>query len=132
MDAPLLGLLGPLVDASAPVTSIATVQVSLAKRGLSMQGDAETLRSRLAAAEASAQLADEDVILCTTAERAALVAAAAKALDLPYVPFRVLLAEGRIAYGGEKTGTPTAHLRMQPVWVSAAGEMPQLNPMPCI
>lgn len=123
VDAPLLGLLGPQDDAAAPIASIAAVHLALAMRGLSTQGDAETLRSRLAAAEASAQLADEDVILCTTAERAALVAATAKALELPYVPFRVLLAEGRIAYGGEMTGTPTAHLRMQPVWVSAVGEM---------
>ena len=41
-----------------------------------------------------------DVIICTTTERAKVVAAAAKSLNPPYVIFSVVFAEGKIAYGG--------------------------------
>jgi multidrug efflux pump subunit AcrB len=57
-------------------------------------------------------------MVTTTEERARVVAEAAKALGLPYVRFRAVFAEGRLSYGGEMSGTPSAKLRMGPVWVT--------------
>ncbi len=47
-----------------------------------------------------------------------MVAEAAKQVGLPYVRFSAVFAEGTIAYGGEMTGTPSATLRLQPVFVT--------------
>lgn len=63
-------------------------------------------------------LADEAIIICTTDERTTVVAEAAKALNVPYVRFTALFAEGRLSYGGEMFMTPPAYLPMQPVWVT--------------
>jgi hypothetical protein len=37
---------------------------------------------------------------------------------LSYVPFKVVFAEGSLAYGGGMTGTPTKVLKMMPLWCS--------------
>ncbi len=47
-----------------------------------------------------------------------MVAEAAKSAGLPYARFSAVYAESQIGYGGEMTGTPSANLRMQPVWVT--------------
>ncbi len=47
-----------------------------------------------------------------------MLAEAAKTMGMPYVKFDVLFAEGAVMYGGEMTGTPQAHLAMQPVWAT--------------
>jgi hypothetical protein len=64
-------------------------------------------------------LADADIIVCTSAERALVVADAAKRLGQPYVRFRVLFVEGTITYGGDLAcDLEPKTLKMQPVWAS--------------
>jgi len=66
-------------------------------------------------------LADADIIVCTSSERALVVAEAAKRLGLPYVRFRLLFVEGTIAYAGDiaySESGATKTLKMQPVWAS--------------
>jgi hypothetical protein len=43
-------------------------------------------------------LVDEEVVVCTTEERTAVVAELAKQLGLPYVPLVIMLAEGELEY----------------------------------
>lgn len=38
--------------------------------------------------------------------------------NLSYVPFKMLLVEGSLSYGGEMSGTPTTHIKMMPCMVS--------------
>ena len=59
-----------------------------------------------------------DVLICASHEHARVVSAMARALELPYVPFRVWFAEGKNAYGGEMEGEPDMKFAMLPVWFS--------------
>jgi hypothetical protein len=77
-------------------------------------------RSRRRGKTPKPPLADEAIIVCTTEERARVVAEAAKRLELPYVRFHCLFAEGRIAHDDPDGGVSDqkGYLPMQPVWVT--------------
>jgi hypothetical protein len=59
------------------------------------------------------ELSDADIIICTTEDRALVVADVAKQLSLPYIKFSVIFVEGRVSSDGD-----TEALIMQPVWAS--------------
>ena len=58
------------------------------------------------------------VIVCASREDAFVVAAAAKTLGLPYIPFQMWFVEGVTAYGGEMADVPEEYYSMLPVWCS--------------
>jgi hypothetical protein len=59
-----------------------------------------------------------DVIVCSTPYRTQVVASLARKLRLPYVPFRVILVEGALQFGGGMIDVPAMHITMRPVWAS--------------
>ena len=71
-----------------------------------------------AKAKANEPLGSPDLIICTTEERTAIVAEAAKELRLPYVRFDAVFVEGTIVYGGEMSDNEPEGVIMQPCWVS--------------
>lgn len=83
--------------------------------GVGLDGD---LQPPLPGPPPAFPLADEAVIICTTEERAMVMAETAKVLRLPYARFSAIFAEGTMVYGGEMALTPPDHLPMQPVWVT--------------
>ncbi len=61
-------------------------------------------------------------LLQSAVTHALQVAAHAKALGLPYVPFRIILCEGRQAHNGDsELAGQEQILRNVPVWVSLGG-----------
>jgi len=61
---------------------------------------------------------DEAVILCTSEERMRVVGELARSLDLPYVPFTLVYAEGSLEFGGDAMDPGVGALEMEPVWAS--------------
>jgi hypothetical protein len=61
----------------------------------------------------------DDVIICNDEQRTQIVAAAAKKMGLPYIPFRAVFVEGSILFWGDGLiGTPPAPVAMLPTWLS--------------
>ena len=60
----------------------------------------------------------EHMIVCESRERALQVMRTARALGLPYVPFRILFAEGTAEYGGEMCDEEDSRIPMSPVHVT--------------
>ena len=61
---------------------------------------------------------DNHMIICESRERALLVSRMARALGLPYVPFRILFAEGTASYGGEMDSYEDTKIPMSPIHVT--------------
>jgi hypothetical protein len=66
------------------------------------------------------KLFDDQIIICENSEKFDHVCSLVKDsdLELQYLPFRIIFAEGSLNYGGEMTGTPTQLVNMTPVWFS--------------
>jgi hypothetical protein len=79
--------------------------------------DACEAHATAAAAAIAPPLATPDLIICTTEERTAIMAAAAKELHLPYVRFDAVFIEGSMVYNYECERQP-AGIILQPAWVS--------------
>ena len=62
---------------------------------------------------------NDDVICCDSEARTKAVALVAARLGMPYVPFRMVFAEGTMAVGGEASfDKPFTTVEVQPVWTS--------------
>ena len=62
---------------------------------------------------------NDDVICCDSEARTKAVALVAARLGLPYVPFRMVFAEGTMAVGGDAgCRNPFTTVEVQPVWIS--------------
>jgi hypothetical protein len=61
---------------------------------------------------------DKSIILCTSEERMRVVSELARTLDLPYVPFTLVFAEGSLEFGGDALDPGEGALEMEPVWAS--------------
>lgn len=59
----------------------------------------------------------DPIILLPSEEQAQHVLDVVKHGNLPYINFKMILAEGALSYGGEMTGTPQLPLNMTPMWV---------------
>ena len=79
--------------------------------------DACDAHTTAAAAGIAPPLATPDLIICTTDERTAIMATAAKELHLPYVRFDAVFIEGSMVYNYECERQP-AGIILQPAWVS--------------
>ncbi|AYV81372.1 MAG: hypothetical protein Harvfovirus30_4 [Harvfovirus sp.] len=60
----------------------------------------------------------DKIIFCPTPELALHINETIKVAHLPYINFKMILAEGSLSYGGEMSGTPTTSLNMTPMWVT--------------
>ena len=128
----LVDLAGPatpdevLADDSQVASALAAPELTRNNSGLSVDGidaSVEPVTSALNRAAASSiskeiPTAVGDVLICASHEQARVVSAMARALELPYVPFRVWFAEGKNVYGGGMEGQPDANYSMLPVWFS--------------
>ena len=61
---------------------------------------------------------DSDIILNETPEQTQFILEMVKENSLPFIPFKLVLIEGTIVYGGEASDTPPLSLKMSPVWLS--------------
>lgn len=59
-----------------------------------------------------------DLILNETQEQTQFITQLVKDNQLPYVPFKLVLVEGTMAYGGEASDTEPEIYKMTPVWLS--------------
>ena len=72
-----------------------------------------------AAAEVAREEADPEVICCESEARTKAVTAVAAALDLPYVPFKIVFAEGVLQLSGDySVGIPYNAIPVTPAWIS--------------
>ena len=60
----------------------------------------------------------EDIIISDTPEKTKYLTEIVKKMKLPYIPFKVVLAEGIYGYGGEMTGEPPSIFKMEPVYAT--------------
>jgi hypothetical protein len=120
-------------DGDTPLSDIATLEACGSPTRLvalkqatkvdeyKMLGVDETQMEHLTFPVSAATLVEEDgsdVILCESSARAKVVAEAAKAAELPFVRFEVLLVEGELNISGD-TCRPCRHkFRMDPAFIS--------------
>ncbi len=72
----------------------------LEKRSLGLTAQKGQSESGSVCGDGGEELADANIIICTSPQRTLVLAEAAKTLGLPFVRFDVLFAEGAISYGG--------------------------------
>lgn len=60
----------------------------------------------------------DDFILNDTPEQTTFMLEIVKEQRLPYVPFKMVLVEGTLVYGGEASGNDPCEMDMSPVWIS--------------
>lgn len=59
-----------------------------------------------------------DVLICDNSDKAKYLCQIVKNLQMPYMPFKMVCAEGGLCYGGGMEGTPPIIMDMLPVWFS--------------
>lgn len=61
---------------------------------------------------------DSSIIISENHENYQYTCNIVKELKLSYMPFKLVFAEGSLAFGGGMSGTPSEHLEMIPIWFS--------------